>query len=801
MHPVPPAQPPARPTPVGLFLARTFKGDWLGALRVAVWPLGLLFVAACALGIWSNDDIDDLDIGWGTRMRVALAALLQGVGGGFGVSSDGTSSVGGERVVGEAEFSGLPLLATAVWLGALVLAARAERRRSVRATRSAGFEAALRIGLVCGLGGLVLGLYAAPSYEGLELDSAPGLTLLWAFLSATLVAALVLARAETDAWLAARPGNGPRIVAGALRTAALALVAVVTLASFVTFTAVLLAGDDVKASDVWVLLAMLPNLGAFGLAFAWGAPLDAEWNVSEWSSGRESLGYSDLADASGAWAVTGTLLGGLACALLLGWLVARRSPTRAEQLLAAAFFAVGVLVLVALAGLGFEAAFHGVSGGPDGGGLGDYPGDYSDGLGDVTTSDSFASSARIAAGAAELLLFALLWSFGGALLVPLLRASFGKGGPGGLGPAAWGAGGAAGAWAYGHAAYGQAPYGPSGYPPAAYGQPPHGPGGAHPSAGPGTAPGVHDQGAFGPPPPAAGPTGDAPDATVTDAGTAGPGTPHDSTPGTPGSPGTPGTPDAPGTPGGGGPVPPPQRRRGLMWAGLVLAAFLVGGAAVGGAVYLAGGDGRDGRDKGKPAAGESVRPKERVDGPATDRPSDREPAGPRPAPSAGADGEEGPGGSPTAPRSTDLPDGFTMADDPKGFSVGVMEGWQREPKGSQTDYAAPTGGDYLRIGVIENAGQSSLDNFRTLEKGARKRDGYRRLELTENTFRGRPGARWEFVYTSDESGRTIHAVDQAYVAEDGTEYSLYFECRYDEWDPAADQVFSTALRTWDEDGR
>ncbi|WP_276203816.1 hypothetical protein [Streptomyces albus] len=41
-----------------------------------------------------------------------------------------------------------------------------------------------------------------------------------------------------------------------------------------------------------------------------------------------------------------------------------------------------------------------------------------------------------------------------------------------------------------------------------------------------------------------------------------------------------------------------------------------------------------------------------------------------------------------------------MADDPKGFSVGVMEGWQREPKCSQTDYAAPTGGDYLRIGVI-----------------------------------------------------------------------------------------------------
>lgn len=140
-----------------------------------------------------------------------------------------------------------------------------------------------------------------------------------------------------------------------------------------------------------------------------------------------------------------------------------------------------------------------------------------------------------------------------------------------------------------------------------------------------------------------------------------------------------------------------------------------------------------------------------------------------------------------------------MVEDPKGFSVGVMEGWRREPSGTQIDYAAPTGGEYLRIGIIENAGQSSYANFRTLEKGAKKRDDYERLEMRKNTFRGRPGARWEFTYTSDDSGNTIHASDQAYVAEDGTEYSIYSERRvFAGEEPAEDPVFETALDTWNE---
>ncbi|MBO8188259.1 hypothetical protein [Streptomyces spirodelae] len=759
-----------------MFLARTVKGDWLGALRVAGWPLALVFVAACAIGIWSNDEIDDLDIGWGTRMRVALAALLQGVGGGFGVSADAGTLTQGSRVAGDAELSGMPLLVTAVWIGALVVAARRERRRLATAPPSAGFEAALRIGAVCGLGGLALGLYASPSYEGLELESAPGLTLLWSFLLSTFVAAVVLGRGATDAWLAARPG--PRVVVGALRTAGLALVCVSALAAVVMFI-VLVSQDGADTGSVWALVALLPNVGAFGLALAWGAPTDIKWNVSELSSGRESFGYGELSDLADGWAVVGALAGGLACALLLGTLVARRSADRREQLLAAGLFVLGLLVIAGLAGAGYTADFRESTAAVHDGssGLGsDYDGNYGEDYGDFGSGDRLYANGEVAIGIAELLLFALLWSYGGTLLVPFVRAQFGKGGPGGTGPGAYGAGaygaGAYGAGTYGagtYGGYGAGSYGPGSYAPTATGAP-AAPAGPPPAPAP--APGQGDE------PGAAYPateTGDGPEVL-------GPG-------------------------GGGGPVPPPQRRRGLMWAGLVLAVFLVGGIAAGGAFYLAG---DDGKSDSKSAAGKPTKGTTK-DSSKKQQPADEEQQGPKPAPSdsfgapvpdddTGTGEDVGAGGSPGSPQTTELPEGFERMDDPKGFSVGVMEGWQRRTKGTQVDYEAPTGGDYLRIGIIENAGQSSYENFRTLENGARKRDGYRRLELTKNTFRGRPGARWEFVYTSDDSGRTIHAIDQAYVSEDGTEYSIYVENRYDEWDPDREQVFSTALSTWDEDG-
>ncbi|MDJ1133772.1 hypothetical protein [Streptomyces iconiensis] len=704
-------------SPAGLFLARTVKGDWAGAARVAVWPLGLLFVAACALGIYSNEDMDDLEIGWGTRMRVALAGLLQGVGGGFGVVSDGSVDIAGDRVAGVASLSWVPLLATLAWVAALALAARGARGRLRETGPSAGFEAALRVAALCAGGACALGLYARPSYEGMEVSSSPGLTLLWAFLLSTVVAGVVLTRGTTEAWLAARPTPGPRIALGALRTALVALTYVLALASAVMLVVLLTAPEDRPGGqELLGLLVLLPNIGALGLGIAWGAPLDGHFHGTGLTSESETFGYGQLAEAGGGWAVFGALAGGLVCALILGVLAARRSADRREHFLAAALFVLLVLTLVALAGASVEADFREVV--------------ETGGFGGTEGAETFTMNGRLGVAGAEMLLFTLLWSFGGAFAGPyllrLLRLPMGGVGPGG--PVGGGSGLGGGA-------------------------------GSHAGAAMGTQLDVPAQGAQ-------------------------PGGPHGVTSG--GS-------------GGGGVAPPPSRGPALKWAGLILAAFLVGGAATGGVLLLVqdGDGGKESAAKGSvqeaetEAEGDGKKPEER-------RPSDGRSSSPGSSASPTGPTDSGKDGPSVTPSAAGLPEGFVMVEDPEGFGVGVMDGWQRVTKGTQIDYEAPTGGDYLRIGIIEDAKVSSYDNFRTLEKQARKRDDYDRIELKENTFQGRPGARWEFTYTSDDSGNAIHAIDQAYVAEDGTEYSIYAESRAFPGDKGENPVFTTAVKTWRE---
>ncbi|MBE9498135.1 hypothetical protein IHE61_03265 [Streptomyces sp. GKU 257-1] len=117
------------------------------------------------------------------------------------------------------------------------------------------------------------------------------------------MAALVLTRGGTGAVTAAGPGV--RALVGALRTAGLALVCVLALASVVLLVVLLASADELTADDVWALLMMLPNIGALGLALAWGAPLDVRWDFGSWNRGRESLGYGELSDLAGGWAVFG----------------------------------------------------------------------------------------------------------------------------------------------------------------------------------------------------------------------------------------------------------------------------------------------------------------------------------------------------------------------------------------------------------------------------------------------------------------------------------------------------------------
>ncbi|MEU9119649.1 zinc ribbon domain-containing protein [Streptomyces sp. NPDC048506] len=785
--PAAPAGPPPYPAPgrqpsaLGALLTRTVKGDWPAALKVAAGPTLLLLVLASVAAMFGSDDAHSGGLGWGVRMRIALALLLQSVGGGVGISGSalGSRETFGMDLAGTAELSLVPLAVTVAWAGVLAFAARrftALRPAGTAATgvavtgmsptglaaagvagggqvagapaggRTAALEAALRIAAVCAAATFVLALLAQPSYAGVELSSAPFLALLWSFLLSAAVCAAALGRGEAGAWLAARPAWQTAL--SALRTALLALLVVVVLAGVVTVVALLATAKETPdGAGVVAMLVLLPNIGALALALAWGAPVNAEWNLPDVpfldTAGRESVGYGALGHLAGGWALFGVIVGGLVCALLVGLLAVRRGADRREQLLAAGFFVLAMLLLVLVAGVSVKATFQGGDGDGGGYGYGGGFGGFGDGYGGGRIADAHG---ELAAGGAETLLFALLWTFGAVLVVPYLLRMVGRGGA----PAA--------------------PIAPPTAPTAPTAQPP-----GFPAAAVAAAPAV---------PPAV-----APPAVPTAAPsvpTTAPSVPPAVPDVTPVAPDT--TPPAPVPPAPAAEEPPGTRRRAVTWVALALAAFLVGGGATAGALYL---DGHKDRPAG---AGDKHA---RSDRPA--RPSDS--GAPTPDPSASPSSSASPSDasssspSPSASASAALPDGFVQKYDPYGFSLGVKSDWKRSVKGTQVDYTAPVGKQYLRIGVIANAPQASYDNFLSMEKGAAKRTNYQRAELRRNTFQNRPGARWEFTYVND-TGNTVHAVDQAYVAADGTEYSVYYECLDVLYDPENDKVFSTALSTW-----
>ncbi|MEU1025348.1 hypothetical protein ABZ366_25315, partial [Streptomyces sp. NPDC005904] len=297
-----------------------------------------------------------------------------------------------------------------------------------------------------------------------------------------------------------------------------------------------------------------------------------------------------------------------------------------------------------------------------------------------------------------------------------------------------------------------------------------------------------------------------------------PGTPAPGTP-APGNPGpstpTPGTP-APGTPTPGTHTPPalypaytpqavhigpqqasaePKRRgRAGVWAGTLAAAFVIGGGATAGIlIWQDNADDKagDAGKNGKPAASRSGEPSQEPSPVVSQEP-------PGPESSDSSDTEASGGGE-----DSEVPAGSERVTDSEGFSFAVPTGWTRQTvnpeRPGQITYADPTGREQFLVGVVVDAPYTSYENFTNIEdhtKSASDKSDYRRIQLERNTFRGRDGALWEYTYT-DEVGRTIHALNQSYIAENGTEYAIQLSWREDFWSAGEGaQTHRTALRTW-----
>jgi hypothetical protein len=347
--------------------------------------VGLLLVAAVVVGVASQ--MAGVFGGEPTGgVRGVLAVLLQGIGaGGLEVRQEG----GVRSLIAPGGFvvdaSGVPYAATVLWLLGLRLAGRVVRARLAAqaavapspdpatggstapgatpspertARRDGAPEAALRTGLLTAVGVLLLALFAGSDGSGEPSFSvAPFGAALAALLATVVVVVAVAGREELARWRATRPGADLLLRAGG--TAVRATAAVLALCGTVALVLLVLllldvdvlpvSGSGPDGSDGLVLLALLPNLAVYLLNLAWAVPVRAEGLIVAVDSGQgrhRTYGLPELADAGPGLAV-GALVLGLLCALLIGWIVARRSGGPGEALLAGGLVLVLFLVLAA----------------------------------------------------------------------------------------------------------------------------------------------------------------------------------------------------------------------------------------------------------------------------------------------------------------------------------------------------------------------------------------------------------------------------------------------------------------------
>ncbi len=173
--------------------------------------------------------------------------------------------------------------------------------------------------------------------------------------------------------------------------------------------------------------------------------------------------------------------------------------------------------------------------------------------------------------------------------------------------------------------------------------------------------------------------------------------------------------------------------------------------------------------------------------------------------------QAGPSGSPSTasaqrPGGT-VPASWTRHDDPAGFSLYLPKGWKRkvydgEGELKQIDYTPDGGRHFVRIAV--DTSPDFADPYAhqlDLEQQLQRLVDYQRVTLERNVYRDREGAQWEYTWTAQAKDTRFpgprRAIEETYVARDGTEYALYMSSPARDWAEARKQ-FTSLLQGWHE---
>ncbi|MET8977756.1 serine/threonine-protein kinase [Streptomyces sp. NPDC004539] len=168
-----------------------------------------------------------------------------------------------------------------------------------------------------------------------------------------------------------------------------------------------------------------------------------------------------------------------------------------------------------------------------------------------------------------------------------------------------------------------------------------------------------------------------------------------------------------------------------------------------------------------------------------------------------------PSPSPSAIEGT-VPDSWVEVNDPLGFGLSLPKGWKRQvfqDDGDlkQIDYTPDGGKHFVRIAMDVSPDYADPHAHQLdLEKQLQRLVDYQRVKLEENLYRDRKGSEWEYTWTALAKDTPYpgprRAVEETYVAHDGTEYAIYMSSPAGDWATAAQQ-FTSVLKSWREADR
>ncbi|MDQ0582945.1 serine/threonine-protein kinase [Streptomyces rishiriensis] len=182
------------------------------------------------------------------------------------------------------------------------------------------------------------------------------------------------------------------------------------------------------------------------------------------------------------------------------------------------------------------------------------------------------------------------------------------------------------------------------------------------------------------------------------------------------------------------------------------------------------------------------------------------------------EGRQGTGGSASASTSpspstsaeTSTPaqdDSWEEINDPLGFGLSLPKGWERDVYQDdgdlkQIDYTPDGGEHFLRIALDKSPDFSDPYAHQVdLEQQLQRLVGYDRVTLEKNVYRDREGAEWEYTWTAlakdTEFPGPRRAIEETYVARDGTEYAIYMSSPAADW-PETAKRFKSVLQSWRE---